>query len=63
MTDLARSAGGGSATVAGRRLPGRELAPAGLSEAEETAVGLDLDRLGLSLLDNGDELLLDRDPS
>ena len=34
MTDLARSAGGGSAAVAGRRLPGRELALAGLSEAE-----------------------------
>ena len=34
MTDPARSAGGGSAAVAGRRLPGRELALAGLSEAE-----------------------------
>jgi cation-transporting P-type ATPase E len=34
MTDLARSAGDGSATVAGRRLPGREPAPAGLSGAE-----------------------------
>jgi hypothetical protein len=32
-----------------------------LSQAEETAVGLDLDRLGLSLPDNGNELLLDRD--
>ena len=34
MTDVARSADGGSATVAGRRLPHRELAPTGLSEAE-----------------------------
>lgn len=34
MTDLARSPGDGSATVADRRLPGREPAPAGLSEAE-----------------------------
>ena len=34
MTDLARSAGGGSATVAGRRLPDRDLDPPGLSEAE-----------------------------
>ena len=34
MTDLARSAGGGSATAAGRRLPDRELDPTGLSEAE-----------------------------
>jgi E1-E2 ATPase len=34
MTDLAGSAGGGSATVAGRRAPDRDLAPPGLSEAE-----------------------------
>jgi hypothetical protein len=34
MTDLACSAGGGSATVAGRRRPDRDLAPPGLSEAE-----------------------------
>ena len=34
MSDLARSAGGGSATVAGRPPPGRDLAPTGLSEAE-----------------------------
>jgi P-type E1-E2 ATPase len=31
---VASSTGGGSATVAGPRLPGRDLAPAGLSEAE-----------------------------
>jgi len=31
---VASSTGGGSATVAGRRLAGRDLAPAGLSEAE-----------------------------
>jgi hypothetical protein len=31
--------------------------------AAETAVGLDLDHLRLSLLDNGDELLLERDRS
>jgi cation-transporting P-type ATPase E len=34
MTDLARSAGGGSATAAGRRLRDRDLDPPGLSEAE-----------------------------
>ena len=34
MTDLARSAGGGSATVADRRPPDRDLDPPGLSESE-----------------------------
>ena len=34
MTDLARSAGGGSATVADRRPPDRDLDPSGLSESE-----------------------------
>src|SRR5690348_15513144 len=34
MTDVARSAGGGSATVAGRRVQERDLVPPGLSEAE-----------------------------
>jgi hypothetical protein len=34
MTDLARSAGDGSTTVAGRRLPDRDPESPGLSEAE-----------------------------